>query len=845
MRCGIVRAFVLAKCLLDVLVTYGRCETVLITDGKANGAIVISSSAHEVIKDAASKLQMWLKEATGCEVPIKEPPHDGDAVWLSLSSDAPNLAKAHKTAELGDEGFAVVTLGKRTYVLANTPLGIRHGVYALLEHIGFRWFFPDPIWTIVPKLKSVTLKMSERQKPAFAYRRIWYEWGATTKRLRENYEAWMERNRQYGNFQVDCGHAYERFVSHRLFNDHPEYFALVGGVRKPAQICITNPEVVQLGIDYALNAFRKRPELNMVSVEPNDGGGYCECQNCRSIGNPSEMTFHYANTIARALRKEFPNKFVGLYAYAYHSDPPKFKLEPNVYVQVTTGFRYTKLSFEEQVEAFRRLGAKVGVYDYFSVYPWSWDMPGTAKASRIYELAQSIKRYYELGLTTLDAESECNWAPCGVGYYIASKLMWNPELDPKELIADFCRRSFGRAEKPMRRLIERWAVGERFSQRTLALALRDVNEAFSLEDEPQCQERIAFFGLYLHWLKLWHRYHRLSQRTEFGKLIVDPKAVIDAAHDWVVFSRRIYELGIVHTYPMLFTEWFNARLSSLLRIEGVTKEMLDTWRNERTDIPTLDEAKESVRLDLEEFKDEVVVELSWKSYSDELVPLVERMPQLKEAYANVKRSPLFVEMGAHYFLGKAGEEIEVSLKPQPGHTILGHWKLIEALSGKVISEGDIKCEKPNEPASIKLKLPKSGLYCIEPPTGYWHVAELNFGGRCVSVRADRKKQMQLWTPSINTPLYFYVPKGTKSFVIGVVGGGWPKTRIILRDGDNKVIADRELMPTDELSVLVPNGSDGQVWSIAISTLRGIFEFYDVPPYLAAHPCELLVPKDAL
>lgn len=834
-----------AQCALSMWICVGRCETIAVKDGTVTGAIVVINQKQEMIKDAAGKLQMWLKEATGCEVPIKEPPFEGDAIWLALSSDVPKIAKEHKIADVGDEGFVIVTIGRRTYVVANTPLGIRHGVYALLEHIGLRWFFPDPIWTVVPKLDTVSLNLNDRQKPAFDYRRIWYEWGATTKRLRENYEAWMERNRQYGTFQVDCGHAYERFVPQRLFKEHPEYFALVGGQRKPTQICITNPDVIKLGIEYALNAFRKRPELNMISVEPNDGGGYCECENCRSIGSVSDMTFHFANIIARELRKEFPNKFVGLYAYAYHSDPPKFKLEPNVYVQVTTGFRYTNLSFEEQVEAFRKLGAKVGVYDYFSVYPWSWDMPGAAKASRIYELAQSIRKYHELGLTTIDAESGCNWAPYGLGYYIASKLMWNPKLDVNELVADFCRRSFGRAEKPMRRLIERWARGERFSQRTLILALRDVNEALSLEDDPKCQERIAFFGLYLHWLKLWHRYHRLSQRTEFGKLIVDPKLVIDAAHDWVVFSRRIYELGIVHTYPMLFTEWFNSRLSSLLRIEGVTKEMLEDWKKERTDIPTVEEAKELARLDCEEFKGELAVELTGKSYSDELVPLVERIPGLKEAYANVKRSPLFVERGTHYFLGKAAEELEVHLKPQPGHTILGRWKLIEALTGNVVSKGEVKCEKPNESASIKLKLPKRGLYLLEPPTGYWHVAELAFDGRHVSVRADRKQQLQLWTPNINSPLYFYVPKGTKSFVIGVIAGGWPKSRIILRDGSGKVIADKELLPTDELSVLVPKGSDGQIWSIAINTLRGVFEFYDVPPYIAAHPCELLVPKDAL
>jgi hypothetical protein len=59
----------------------------------------------------------------------------------------------------------------------------------------------------------------------------------------------------------------------------------------------------------------------------------------------------------------YPDKWVGLLSYAYHSEPPRFRIEPGVYVQVTTGFRYTSLTFEQQVRRLRELGADVGVYD--------------------------------------------------------------------------------------------------------------------------------------------------------------------------------------------------------------------------------------------------------------------------------------------------------------------------------------------------------------------------------------------------------------------------------------------------------------------------------------------------
>ena len=41
------------------------------------------------------------------------------------------------------------------------------------------------------------------------------------------------------------------------------------------------------------------------------------------------------------------------------------------------------------------------------------------------------------------------------------------------------------------------------------------------------------------------------------------------------------------------------------------------------------------------------------------------------------------------------------------------------------------------------------------------------------------------------------------------------------------------------------GKDGAIWSLALTGVRDAVELYDVPPYLARHPAELLVPLDAL
>lgn len=84
-----------------------------------------------------------------------------------------------------------------------------------------------------------------------------------------------------------------------------------------------------------------------------------------------------ANEVARAVAQQRPGKFVGLYAYNEHNEPPSFDLEPNVYVQLTAGFIRGRYSFDELVELWPQRCKSLGFYEYFSVWLWDFDrLPG-------------------------------------------------------------------------------------------------------------------------------------------------------------------------------------------------------------------------------------------------------------------------------------------------------------------------------------------------------------------------------------------------------------------------------------------------------------------------------------
>lgn len=848
--------------------------------GKPRCVIAVAEGAPSEVKSViAAELAQVLQQVTRTEaLPVVNLPVRQPAIVLALAGDFPQMAKQQRLAELGPEGYIIHTEPNRLWLLANTVLGLRHAVSGLLYEIGCRWYFADPVWTVIPHKPTLRVNLNLREKPAFKDRVIWYEWGANTPVLREHYEAWFRRNRQGGHFPADCGHAYERYIPYSEFSAHPEWFALVEGKRQPTQLCVSNPEVQERMIAGVMALFEREPQRNMASIEPNDGGGYCECDRCKAIGNASDQAFYLANLVAKAVRTRYPDKWVGLYSYAYHSEPPRFRIEPGVYVQVTTGFRYTKLSFEEQVNKLRELGATLGVYDYFSVFPWDWSLPGAARAGRIYELAESIKHYHRLGLSTFSAESSISWIPNGLGYWVAAQLMWNPGLDPKALVDDFFQKAFGAAAGPMKRLYERWSKGERFSPRGLRLALNDLQEAYQLNKDTQVRARLDQVAMYLHWLRLWMEYDRVARWDEGGKLAAEPSEVIARAHDLVVYSRRLMDTGVIHSYPLLY-DWFRQRFAALERIPGFDWKQTEEWKSENQQPPQSQEVRHDFESDLHRLNELVpeAVEIENREFKGKLVPLAQKLPKAVQAWGNVARSPLFVESGLHLFAGKRGETLRLTYTPfDSGHTIDCRWSL-QRYDGQTVAQGELKAQR-GQPATLETTISEDGVYALNPGTDYWKAAQIGFDPRPLSVwcgRADRqgKPPLCLWLPRLDQPLYFYVPRGTRHFVIGIVQGGFPHTTLEIRlangtivrrerllagdqisiivaqdireYGDISEMGKQTVLPSHELSIVVPKGADGQVWALSLSSLRCIVELYDVPPFLAHHPAELLVPEDSL
>ena len=99
---------------------------------------------------------------------------------------------------------------------------------------------------------------------------------------------WMER--ATSGVTLSTGHAYDGIIARNkaAFAEHPEYLGLVGGERKSTKLCVSNPGLRRLVIEDALTQLAKDPRPDSVSVDPSDGLGWCECEDCRAIGSVSD-----------------------------------------------------------------------------------------------------------------------------------------------------------------------------------------------------------------------------------------------------------------------------------------------------------------------------------------------------------------------------------------------------------------------------------------------------------------------------------------------------------------------------------------------------------------------------
>lgn len=375
----------------------------------------------------------------------------------------------------GSDGFGVITNQKSIFIYGYTDKALENGVYDVLQRkFGFEYYQASA--NLIPSALPKQFAFDKYESiPAFAYREIFY--GETR---RSGFADWHKLTSGASSFTFENHPGWGLWVHtlHRLlppqtyFEAHPEYYALRNGVRLTDQVCLSNPDVIDIVCVNLGNEIAKNPKAKYWSVSQMDNYNYCECTACKHTDSVEQS---HAGTMLRFVNevaKRFPKQIISTLAYQYtRSAPVLTKPEANVNIMLCTieenrakSLRGT--SFETDLKNWAKLTHNILIWDYvinFShmVMPFpNW--PTLQENLQMFQ-DYGVQLLFEQGYNAPSSEMQPLRA------YLLSKWSWDPTLDANMLIENFTNYFYGPAGPMVREVLQTQVKELQMSGKALTL----------------------------------------------------------------------------------------------------------------------------------------------------------------------------------------------------------------------------------------------------------------------------------------------------------------------------------------------------------------------------------------
>ncbi len=438
------------------------------------------------------------------------------------------------------------------YLVGSTLEGSGHAMYAFLESLGCRWYYPGAEGEELPTLPSIALGSDETSiEPEFEFRSMQLtntsQFGRKDTQTRAEWVDWMRRNK-FGGWAPPRGHAFPKLVGNR-FAEKPELYSLRNGKRVASHLCLTNPEVMEAAVANLTEQFTKNPELRGFPVALADGAQYCECPACTEAcgGDPKDIMKLYLDfnrELFDRIDQLFPGREFqyGFYVYSNLMAPPAGEvpkqlapyfaplgydpfqtfLEPESYqlLSVWNDFppatrekiltrepNYLLEKVRAAIQGWGQGTSNMYLRDYDPYITFQQNLP----VFRPYQLAVEIPWYKEVGVRGFTPEiCGLSWFAAGLNHWVRSRLYWNAGLDIKEELTEMCKGMFGPAWQPMygyfdalsRRTIETDAFrhGDEVLPRLYSIEFVKELEPYlrraeELAESPKHQARVRMWSL--------------------------------------------------------------------------------------------------------------------------------------------------------------------------------------------------------------------------------------------------------------------------------------------------------------------------------------------------------------
>lgn len=434
-------------------------------DAVKTWTIVLAPDATPSERYAADEFRTLFQQALGVDLPVSSDAARRDHVVL-LGPGASGLA----ADGFGEEELLIRVTPRSLTITGGRPRGTLYGVYEFFEeYLGCEFLTYDQTW-FPPTADLKPLSLGDHAyTPPFSFRWSYYKENSDHPEFatRQRINTVATDDRLGGKTPQNLiGHSYYRWINADSYGQsHPEYFALVDGVRQlqgaggGPEPCVSNPEVIDIIARGVLEELERDPSVRNIAVSQNDNAAYCRCPTCEDVnqreGTPMGANLALVNAVADRVAQAHPEVNVGTLAYWYTRRPPK-SLRPrdNVQIQLCS-IECCSLhpindpdcplnrTFCEDLQGWKALSNEIWIWNYNTNFSF-YDLP----FPNLKSIGPNVKFFLDNNAKGVFMQANGNGNAgefCDLRNYVISKCLWKPGRDSWTLAERFCRLHYGAA----------------------------------------------------------------------------------------------------------------------------------------------------------------------------------------------------------------------------------------------------------------------------------------------------------------------------------------------------------------------------------------------------------------
>jgi hypothetical protein len=476
---SILLVFLLSVLTLTPAYAMTESEIILAENGSTEYKIVISANAAEVEKNAAKELAEYLEKISSAkfEILTDKIPSSEKEIVVGITNRDEEISIDRSAYE--QDGVRILTVGNKLFLTGGKERGAIYAVYTFLEDwLGCRWFTEE--LTVIPKNDRLAIPPIDYSfVPPFKLRQTYWLFSTKyadfcVKHKLHSYMAYITDD--WGGspteYCVNAVHSLQWIIRRDMFEEHPEYFGCddKGNRSFNRQPCLSNDDVLQLVVDYAMNFFSQYS--NIFSVSQNDGMSFCQCDKCKAFnkahGNTdSASMINFVNRVAEKVREKYPNARFETLAYQDTLTPPKnLSIADGVVIRmcpingcVLHDFGEPSCrenaKFNKAISGWAKLTDSIYMWNYSTDFQYYYALfPNITTLQKRYQYFRdnNVISIFDNGCGEDMVAGEFH----DLKTYLVLKLLWNPDTDIDRHISEFCNAYYGEAGKDVVEFIKKF-----------------------------------------------------------------------------------------------------------------------------------------------------------------------------------------------------------------------------------------------------------------------------------------------------------------------------------------------------------------------------------------------------